>query len=142
VSVLIDMAAAVLAVLEGASLSLPFTAARGYVIVRDISAQDGIRVSVIPGGEEITAFDLKPRHEYDPEVMVWVQATARPTPAECDPLMQLTEEIIGLFLPGKRLPGTAANITKVAYEPTFDPAMLDEQRTFTAGITITFMFTR
>lgn len=141
-SVLVDMADAVLAVLQGASLSVAIAPERGYLVVRDLSSLDGIKVTVIPGAEEIAAFDLTPRHEYLPEVMIWVQRRVNPTNEECDPLMNLVEEIAGQFLPGKRLPGTQATIQHLKHEPPYDPDRLDAQRTFTSGLTLTMKFTR
>lgn len=130
---------AMVEVLEGATLSLPFAVSRGYVFIRDIKPV-GIEVSVFPSLLSVVAFDLTPRHAWDWQVAVWVRKRTA-DPDEIDDLMLLMQQIIDLFVT-KPLAGTKARCIGVEARPGYDPEKLDTSGVFNAGIVFTFRTTK
>lgn len=149
-AVLIEIADAVAAALNGAALSQVFTAERAYVPVHDLEDLDALKVTVVPAGLTLALLDRSPRHMHDYVVDVGVQkrfGSGALTPAEilaaCDPLMKLTEEVVDLFR-GKALPVAAGSAvcTAAANNPVFAPAHADEKRVFTSVVSLTFRLGR
>lgn len=147
-AVVVEVADAVAAALNAATLSQPFTAERTYLLTRELPEAAGLKVTVVPAGYALTAIDLTPRFAFDAVVEVWVQQRAAPANGEVDPLVLLAEEVAGVFgVP--RLPGyPRARCTGVAVlardgRPlAADRDALEELRTFTSVVSLTFRVTR
>lgn len=150
-AVIVDIADAVLATIEAATLSLPFTGERVYVPVHDLRDATGIKVSVVPTGIDVTQLD-RHRDDFDYVVDVGVQrriGTGPMTQAEintaCDPLMVFVEEIIDLFR-GQSVAYAVydddARCVAVANNPVYVPQHVDEHRVFTSVVTLTFRLAR
>jgi hypothetical protein len=141
-SVIIDIADAVVAALNAATLTKTFTAARAYAAVYDIRTLADLKVTVVPVGVAISEFDLAPRHRYEVDIGVWIQCRTDTTTTTTDPYMNLAEEIIDLFR-GDRLIGYRnARCFSVENRPLYLPDQVDSQRVFTTVVTLTFRLTR
>jgi hypothetical protein len=139
----VAIADAIVGLLNGASLSPAFTAARGYVLVGDLSTAAGLRVTVIPATLAVEAIDLKPRRAFDWEIAIAVQQrlpSARPE--NVDPLMLLVQRIIDLFVPGEYIADHLARLMGLTCVPVFDPERLDTQGMFTSIVTVVARVTR
>lgn len=147
-AVVIEIADAVVAELNGATLSMPFTAERRYVPRfklrknqpgegADLPDLETLRVSVVPRG--LSAATLARRsHDFDYLVDVAVQKRLEDDePATVDPYMRLPEEIIDLFR-GGTLSGLDAKCVAVANEPIYAPEHLNDSNVFTSVVTLTF----
>lgn len=134
---------AVVAALNGATLSQSFTASRGYVIVLELPMLAGLKVTVIPAMVAVAAFDLSPRRSFDWSIGIAVQKRL-PSPAVefVDPLMTLSQEIVDLFRPGAYLGDKATKVHGVEVMPACDPNKLDTQGLFESIITLTVRVTR
>lgn len=140
-AVVVEIAEAVTAVLNAATLSQTFTAERAYVPVHELTDLVDLAVTVVPTSIGVTPLT---RHSDDHEytVDIGVQKRCAPDPTDADPLMLLVQEIIDLFR-GKTLTGyTAAKCLNVANDPIYVPAHLDDERVFTSVVTLTFRVAR
>lgn len=148
-AVIVSIADAVVAALNGATLSLPFTATRVYVPVHSITDLKCLTVSVVPATLEGALLNRSGRNLFDYQIHVGIQKTigsGTMTDAEinaaADPLMLLAEEVGDLF-DGKLLESTpAARCIDVKNAPIFAPDHLDEKRLFTSLVTLTFRLGR
>jgi hypothetical protein len=149
-AVILQIADAVVAALNGATLSQTFLAERAYVPVHELRDLVTLRVSVVPTGLSLQLLNRSPRHLIDYVVDIGVQKhidgdalTTAEVLAECDPLMLLAEEIGDLFR-GKSLAiaAGAAVCVEIANRPVFAPAHLDEKRVFTSVVSLTFRLGR
>lgn len=148
-AVILSIADAVTAALNGASMSLPFTAERMYVPIHEMRDLAGLKVSVVPTALEGRLIDRSGRNLYDYTIHVGIQQsigqgamTYAQINAACDPLMQLCEEIADLF-DGKAIASTpAARCVDVKNEPIYSPLHIDEKRVFTSLITLVFRLGR
>lgn len=141
-AVLVQIADAVVAELNAASLSQTFTAERAYVPVHELTAAAGLKVTVVPEGYSVSPVDLA-RHAFDCHVEVTVQQRADPpTNGAVDPLLLLAQEVIDLFL-GRRLESfPAARCIGVTRQPAYDRNDLETLRTFAAVVPLVFRVTR
>ena len=140
-AVIVEIAEAVVAAIEAATLSQPATVKRAYVPVHELTDLVDLAVTVVPTSIGVTPLT---RHSDDHEytVDIGVQKRCTPDTTDADPLMLLVEEIIDLFR-GKTLTGyTAAKCLRVANDPIYVPAHLDEERVFTSVVTLTFRVAR
>ena len=140
-SVLIEIADAVTAALNGASLSQPFTAERVYVTPIDLVELAALTVTVAPSLLAVRASDLGPRHAREPEIAVMVMERTSGVVAREDALMTLTEEIVDLFAT-RPLAGTQARNIGVELRPAFDQVACDTEGLFASLILLTFRLTR
>lgn len=134
-STIVDIADAVVTTLNGASLSQAFTAERGYLVPRDLTDLDGLKVTVIPVSLLQFARDLGPRQTFDWGVGIIVQQ--RVALAGVDALMILVQEIISLFAT-QTLGNLRSRAIGVENQPIYDPAMLDTHGLFQSQIIVTF----
>ena len=140
-AVIVEIAEAVVAAIEAATLSQPATVERAYVPVHELTDLVDLAVTVVPTSIGVTPLT---RHSDDHEytVDIGVQKRCTPDTTDADPLMLLVEEIIDLFR-GKTLTGyTAAKCLRVANDPIYVPAHLDDERVFTSVVTLTFRVAR
>lgn len=143
-SVILDIADAVVAALNAASLGQAFTAERLYVPVYEIRLLSDLRVSVIVASEESERLSRASRlctYRVDVGVQKRI-GTGAMTEAEirtaCDPLMMLAEEIGDLF-DGEALAGySQAKCTETSMRVLYLPQMIDTHRVFTNVVTLTF----
>ena len=141
-AILIDIADAVVAALNGGSFSQGFTAKRHYRPRFDLSEMQSLHVSVVPKG--VTS-EIQSRSQAagDYQVDVGIQKKIGQE-ADLDPLMTLVEEIADhlrfarLALPG----GEQAVWLRTESDPVYAPEHLDELRQFTSVLTLTFRVVR
>ncbi len=146
-AVVVEIADAVVAALNGAHLSQAVSAQRYYLPEFDLKDMDTLHVSVVPAElDEEIADRSHDRAEYKIHVAVQKRVTKQDPPgldAEAiDGLMTLVQEIDDLFR-HKTLAGYAsAAWTKTENKPIFDPKHLKESGQFTSLLVLTFRVTR
>jgi hypothetical protein len=142
---ILDIADAVVAALNGATLSQTFVAERFYVPVKDLQRDLGsLKVLVVPkslalvpvsrnSDDHTYLIDIAIQKRISKDALTNIQKKA-----ECDPLVRLMEEIVDLFR-GKALAGQAGVSCMKAENPwVFDPGSLDEEGTFLSLATLHF----
>jgi len=132
-----DVANAIVARLNARGFGQPFTAERKYQPVFDLPELATLRVSVVPKAVSITTAS---RHDsyFDCTVDVGIQDS----PAEIDPLVNLVEEIAD-HLRLQRLDDLPEAVwMRIENDPVFAPELLDQQRVFTAVLTVTYRVRR
>jgi hypothetical protein len=146
-AITIQIADAVVAVLNAATLSQTFTAARYYLPEFELNEMDTLHVSVVPAElDEEIADRSRDRAEYKIHVAVQKRVTKQEPPgldAEAiDGLMTLVEEIGDLFR-HKPLAGfEQAHWVKTENKPIYDPKHLKEHGQFTSLLALTFRVVR
>jgi hypothetical protein len=147
VSTIVQIADAVVAVLNGATLSQPVKAVRYYLPEFDLKAMADLHVSVVPAElDEEIADRSRDRAEYKIHVAVQKRVSKQDPPgldtAAIDGLMQLVEEIDDLFRHKPLVGYEQAHWTKTENKPIYDPKHLQEHGTFTSLLVFTFRVTR
>jgi len=141
-STVINVADAVVASLNGASFSLPVTAERKYVPAVDLADLADLHVTVVPRAVAITTATRDSSY-FDCTVDVGIQKKVNPDDlGELDALVNLTQEIVD-HLRLRRLdsyPGAAW--MSITHEPVFAPEHLDQERAFTAVVSVTYRVRR
>ena len=146
-STTIQIADAVTAALNAATLSQSFTAVRHYLPEFDLKEMEALHVSVVPAElDEEMADRTRDRAEYKIHVAVQKRVAKQDPPGldthAIDALMQLVEEIDDLFR-HKRLAGyEQAHWAKTENKPIYDPKHLKEHGQFTSLLVFTFRVTR
>jgi len=146
-SMVIQLADAVTAALNAATLSQSFSAARYYLPEFDLKEMKDLHVSVVPAElDEEIADRGRDRAEYKIPVAVPKRVAKQEPPgldnAAIDALMQLVEEIDDLFR-HKPLAGyPEAHWTKTENKPIYDPKHLQEHGQFTSLLALTFRVMR
>jgi hypothetical protein len=133
-----QVAQAVTDELNGATLSLSFTAERRYAPQYELADMDSLHVTVVP--KELTVATAgRSAGQFDCAVDVAVQKRfSTDAPSEIDPLMDLAEEIAEFFR-GRRLSALpSAAWVKTEHKPIFAPEHMQEFRQFSSVITLTF----
>jgi len=137
-AVITDVADAIVAELNAASLSLPLTAARHYVPSFELQDMKDLHVSVVPKGVVITKSD-RSRNTNDFQIDVAVQKKfEKGDAAEIDPLVTLVEEIADFFRLRRLDSYPAAHWIKTEHAPIYAQEHWDELRQFTSILTLTF----
>jgi hypothetical protein len=147
VSTIAQIADAVVAVLNAASLSQPVTAVRYYLPEFDLKEMVDLHVSVVPAElEEEIADRTRDRAEYKIHVAVQKRVTKQDPPGldteAIDSLMTLVEEIDDLFRHKPMAGYEQAHWTKTENKPIYDPKHLKEHGQFTSLLVFTFRVTR
>jgi len=138
----IDIADAVVAELNAASLSQPISAERHYVPVFDLQDMKDLHVSVVPKGVVITKSD-RSRNTNDVQIDVAVQKKfEKGDAAEIDPLVNLVEEIADFFRLRRLSSYPNAHWIKTEHAPIYAQEHWDELRQFTSVLTLTFRVVR
>ena len=146
-AVTIQIADAVTAVLNGATLSQSFTAVRHYLPEFDLKEMDVLHVSVVPAElDEEIADRSRDRAEYKIHIAVQKRVAKQEPPgldtAAIDGLMRLVEEIDDLFR-HKPLAGyESAHWVKTENKPIYDPKHLKERGQFTSLLALTYRVAR
>ena len=133
-----QVAEAVLADLNGAEFSQPFTAVRSYLPRSDLAELKTLKVTVVPSGL-IVVTASRGQSQQDVAIDVAVQQKlSGENNADLDPLLALAEEIAAYFR-GKRLTTFADAIwVKTEFKTIYAPDHIDQLRTFTSVVTLTF----
>ncbi len=141
-AVITDVADALVAELNAASLSLPLAAARHYVPSFELPDMKDLHVSIVPKGVVITKSD-RSRNTNDFQIDVAVQKKfEKGDAAEIDPLMSLVEEIADFFRLRRLTAYPNAHWIKTEHAPIYSQEHWDELRQFTSVLTLTFRVVR
>jgi len=137
-AVILEIADAVVAELNGTSFSVPFTAVRRYQPKFDLMEMQTLHVSVVPRSLLAAKSVDRNKASVDYLIDVGVQQKTDMSQAALDGLMALVEEIAAHF-EGKPLAGyAAARCMVVKNEPVYFPDHLEQLRQFTSVLTLTF----
>lgn len=136
----IEVAEAVVAAINGATLSQAVTAARDYAPILDIKDLAALRVTVIPSEARTPVRDLQGRQGFEWTVGVWIQKRAGLSVAEADPLVTLAEEIALLFRPWRAHPGRQLIDLRAQILPAVHPWHV--QGVFTTVVMLTVRVSR
>ena len=139
-AIIIDIADAVVARLNGASLSQVFVAERTYLSILNLETLNGLQVFVSPAMLTVSRFDLATRQAFLPQIQIGIRQRVTLATEDVDPLVVLTQEIIELFRP-VLLPGTFAKCQGIENTPIYDPMFLDEKHVFLTTILLTYQVT-
>ena len=132
---ILTVADAVVTALNAGSFSIEFEAERSYFATRELSADEGLSVTVMPAADE-GKLNSRTSSVHDFTIHIAVQQKlAATTSAEIDPLLLLTQEIADYFLYGSR-PGNA-KLVSPQIRVLFNEAHLRELKQFTAVIQLT-----
>jgi len=141
-STVIDVADAVVASLNAGSFGIPFTSARSYVPVVELSDLAELIVTVVPKSAEITTATRTSSY-FDCTIDIGIQQKVNPDElSELDALADLAEQIVDhLRLESLDALPEAAWLS-IANEPVFAPEHLDQQRVFTSVVSVTYRVRR
>lgn len=146
-STTIQIADAMVAVLNGATLSQSFTAKRHYLPEFDLKEMETLHVSVVPAElDEEIADRSRDQAEYKIHIAVQKRVAKQEPPgldtSAIDSLMRLVEEIDDLFR-HKPLSGfEQAHWVKTENKPIYDPNHLKEHSQFTSLLAFTYRLVR
>lgn len=142
-AVIIQIADAVAAALENASLSQSFTVTRSYVPVKDIKDMGVLTLEVVPAGiANVRSLARGILHQYDYLIAVGIRKKTEPLPAGFDPLVFFTQEVGDLFR-GKPLVGyETAFCLEHQNNPAFSADHADEKRIYFSVFVLTFRVLR
>jgi hypothetical protein len=138
---IIDLADAVVAMLNAATLEMSFTAVRAYVPTYEQADLETLRVTVIP--MEVPEISMRSRLYYTFDYRIDVAIQQRVNPIDnptIDPYLLLAEQVTDLFR-GEDVyfgAGGRARCVAVGIDPLYDPSHLDELRTFTSAVQLRF----
>ncbi len=137
-----EIADAVAATLNAATLSQPVTAERHYQPIFDLPEMMALHVSVVARGVVINQLSRSSSaHDVQIDVAVQKKFDAGDS-TELDPLMQLVEEIADLFRFKPLADYPAAMWLKTENVPIYSIEHMDQLRQFTSVLTITFRVIR
>lgn len=147
-AIIIDIADAVAATLNAATLSQAFVAQRSYIPVHEIKDLVDLHVTVVPSEMDAALLDRQGRKLRSYMIDVGIQKVVGRGPMSnqdfndgADPLMILSEEITNLFdRQHLAIAYDTINLlcTEVKNMPIYSPHHLDEQRVFTSVVRLTF----
>jgi hypothetical protein len=147
-ALILQIADAVTNALNAASLSLTFDAQRTYVPIHELTEIDGLLVTVVPvllGMTIISRRDDEFTYSVDIGVQkrigIGTMSDAQIKDA-CDPLMGFVEEILDLFRGEAVIAMIPARFDSATNAPIFVPSHIDEKKTFTSVLTLTFKESR
>jgi hypothetical protein len=136
-AVILDIADAVVAAINGGTFSQPVAAERHYQPKFELSEMTDLKVSVVPRGLVSKTLD-RGRDSFDYQIDVAVQQKTDMTPAALDALMGLVEEMADHFRRQSLAGYPQARCVEVKNEPVYSLEHLDELRQFTSVLTMTF----
>lgn len=140
-AVVLDIADAVAAAINAATLSQPITAERAYAPIFELPDLVDLKVTVVPVELAFAAL-TRSSDDFDYVVDIGITQRCEPTPAAADPLMMLAQEILDLFR-GKRLVGyTDAKCVAGGNRPIYDATLMDTDRVFMSVVNLTFRMAR
>lgn len=136
-AVVVDIADAVVASLNAATFSQPFTAQRLYVPLFKLEEMDTLHVSVVPRGDDASRFNREVfQEEYQIDIGVQ-QRVDMSTPA-LDALVLLVQEIKDHLKATPLADFPEATFARVQHDPFYSRKHLLELRQFTAIPTVTY----
>jgi hypothetical protein len=138
-SVVVSIAEAVVASLNAATFSLPFTAVRSYLPQYKLAEMQTLRVTVVPRSAVLSSAD-RTRIQMDLAIDIAVQRKyASGTNAELDLLSTLVEEILEHTQTHRQLDGLP-NVLWLKSEMTalYAPDHMEMFRQFTSVLTVTY----
>ncbi len=136
VSILTDLADAVVAVLNAAELDIEFIAERTLLPLYDLKALRELKISVVPKGRKIVQGSRVVTTQ-EIQIDIGIQKKISDD-SELDGLLKLVEDIAGLFK-AERLEGYPNAIcVKKENDPIYDPEHLRQFHQFTSVLTLTF----
>jgi len=135
-----DITDAVVAALNGAAFSQPFTAKRHYVPTFDLKEMKTLHVTVVPRGVEVSTVSRSLiQHELQVDVGIQQKLPAPADPAGdqafVDALMGLVQEIADVLRAAGRF--GEAQWVKSENKPIYSPEHLEQLRQFTSVLTLT-----
>ncbi len=141
-STIVEVADAMVASLNGASFSQPFTAVRSYLPAVELAELKDLHVTVIPKSEAITVATRESDY-FEPVIDVGIQKKVDPNDAaQMDAMCDLVQEIID-HLRHRRLEAMPdAAWLSIEHEPVFAPEHLDQERVFTSVLSVTYRLRR
>ncbi|WP_417848818.1 hypothetical protein [Thalassoglobus sp.] len=133
-----QVAEAVIAELNGTTFSQPFTAVRSYLPRSELAELKALKVTVVPSGlSVVTASRGQTQQDVAIDVAVQQKLTGEDN-TDLDPLLALAEEIAAHFR-GKRLTSFPHAIwVKTEFKTIYAPDHIDQLRTFTSVVSLTF----
>lgn len=142
-AVLTDIANAVVAEIQAATLSQTPTVERVYVPVYDRASVSGLRVYVLATGQTITDAN-RAADDFEATIKVAIYKDVNPAViAEVDAMVAFVQEVLDLFRSNIHLTAyDSAALTDLANDPVYDPAQLDQHRVFVSVITLKYTLLR
>ena len=134
---IVQLADAVVADLNAATFSQPFTAQRSYLPRWKLEELATIRVTVVPKddvGERASRAQWQ--EDYQLDVAIQQRLGANET-AQMDALVLLGQELADYFK-SRNPTGDLATLVAVAFAPLFDPDHLEKHKTLTTVLNLTF----
>ena len=134
---IVQLADAVVADLNAATFSQPFTAQRSYLPRWKLEELATIRVTVVPKddvGERSSRAQWQ--EDYQLDVAIQQRLGANET-AQMDALVLLGQELADYFK-SRNPAGDLATLVAVAFAPLFDPDHLEKHKTLTTVLNLTF----
>jgi hypothetical protein len=141
-STIIDIAQAVVTSLNAGEFGQEFQAERKYQPVFELSEMQTLHVTVVPKSVSISMASRNDGY-FDCAIDVGVQKRVNvEDPDEIDALMDLVEQLAD-HLRQRRLDEQPEAVwLSIANEPVFAPEHLDQERTFTSVLTVTYRLRR
>jgi hypothetical protein len=141
-STVLNVADAVVAQLNTASLSQPVVAERLYVPNFDLQDMQDLRVTVVPRELHVRGLD-RGRNSYEAEIDLAVQKKFKKgDAAEIDPLVAFVEEIADLFRLKRLASFPGAIWSRTDHQVLYSQEHWDQLRQFTSLLTLTFRVMR
>ncbi len=135
-SEVIDIADAVVAELNDGSFSQAFTALRKYRPEFELKELAELQVTVVPRSLERSIAGRGCRQiDYDIDIAVQKRIS---DDADCDALMGLVQEIIDYLDDHSLTAYPAARWVKIVNDPIYAPEHLQDKRSFTSILTLTY----
>ncbi len=144
-AVIVDIADAVVAELNGHTFSQAFTAVRLYRPVFELADMKTLHVSVVLKGVEMQGASRSVvQHDYQIDVGVQKKLPTSPSgdAAEIDALMALVEEIADFFRQRRLQEMPNVIWVRTENQPVYSLEHLEQLRQFTSVLTLTFRVLR
>ena len=141
-STVLNVADAVVAQLNTATLSQPVVAERLYVPNFDLQDMQDLRVTVVPRELHVRSLD-RGRNNYEAEIDLAVQKKFKKgDAAEIDPLVAFVEEIADLFRLKRLASFPGAIWSRTDHQVLYSQEHWDQLRQFTSLLTLSFRVMR
>ena len=136
--VITQIADAVVATLNAATLTQPVTATRAYLPRAEVADLKSLKVTVVPSSV-VNASASRSQSQQDIAIDVAIQKKpGNEQNASFDPLLALAEEIGELFRAKRLTTFPLAACIKTEFKTIYAPEHIENLRTFTSVLTLTF----
>jgi len=133
-----QVAEAVVAALNSATFSQPIAATRSYLPRVELTELKSLKVTVVPSSVSVVTLS-RGQTQRDVAIDVAVQKKlAHEQNADLDPLLTLAEEIAEHFRDQRLDSFPDAAWVKTEFKPIYAPEHIEQLRTFTSVLTLTF----